>query len=105
MKHQHLAIQTSVLASFSRCANPRFCNSHAHGGHRYTEVCQCGATRDVNINHVKWGTEVEYGRWNENTHSYPYGGGLWRARIPADAYVLGTTEDIGIWVFRRDNSG
>lgn len=105
MKHQHLAIKTSVLASYSRCANPRFCNSNAHGGHRYTEVCACGATRDVNINHVKWGVECEYGRWDENTHSYPYAGGLWRARIPADAWVLGTTEDIFIWVFRRDNSG
>lgn len=105
MKHQHLAVRTSTLASFSKCANPWRCSPSAHGGHRFTEVCSCGAWRDVNFNHAKWGIEYEYGRWNENTHAFPYGGGLWRAMIPADSYVLGTTEDIGIWVFRRDTSG
>lgn len=49
-KHRHRARNTSPIAPFLACCAGRKCKPESHGGHSYSEICACGATKQVNAN-------------------------------------------------------
>lgn len=57
--HTHRPVDERGPLAYVGCVAAEDCQPDAHGGVRYVDRCECGATQHVNANHAT----VERGPW------------------------------------------